>query len=101
MDVTVDIDVNDDGSGTVSVGVGVDDDLLSRVPGAADRVRLGDLSDAGWEVSGPDKEGDGQTWVHIEKPFANPDELNEILDEINGPAGPRRRLRADDHRGVG
>ena len=88
MDVAVDIDVNDDGSGTVSVGVGVDDDLLSRVPGAADRVRLGDLADAGWQVSGPDKEADGQTWVHIEKPFANPDELNEILDEINGPSGP-------------
>ena len=51
-------------------------------------MRLGDLADAGWTVSGPDKEADGQTWVHIEKPFANPDELNEILDEINGPSGP-------------
>ncbi len=88
MDVHVGIDVAEDGSGTVSVAVGVDDDLLARVPGAADRVRLTDLSAAGWKVTAPAKEGDGNTWVHLSKPFANPAELKEILGEINGPGGP-------------
>jgi hypothetical protein len=88
MDVNVGIDVAEDGSGTVSVAVGADDDLLARVPGAADRVRLADLSAAGWEVIGPAKESDGNTWVHLSKPFANPAEMKEILGEINGPGGP-------------
>ena len=60
MDVNVGIDVAEDGSGTVSVAVGVDDDLFARVPGAADRVHLDDLSAAGWEVTGPAKESGRQ-----------------------------------------
>ena len=88
MDVNVGIDVAEDGSGTVTVAVGADDELLSRVPGAADRVKLEDLSTAGWEVTGPAKESDGNTWVHLSRPFANPAELKEILAEINGPGGP-------------
>ena len=53
MDVNVGIDVAEDGSGTVTVAVGVDDDLLSRVPGAADRVHLDDLKAAGWRSPVP------------------------------------------------
>ena len=88
MDVEVGIDVAEDGSGTVTVAIGVDDDLLARVPGAADRVKLTDVSAAGWDVTGPAKESDGNTWVHLSKPFANPAEMKEILGEINGPGGP-------------
>ena len=88
MDVNVGIDVGEDGSGTVTVAIGVDDDLLSRVPGAADRVHLDDLKAAGWEVTGPAKEADGNTWVHLSHPFANPTEMKELLAEINGPGGP-------------
>ena len=88
MDVNVGIDVAEDGSGTVNVAVGVDDDLLSRVPGAVDRVHLDDLSQAGWKVTGPTKEADGNTWVHLSRPFANPAEMKEILGEINGTGGP-------------
>jgi hypothetical protein len=88
MDVNVGIDVQEDGSGTVTVAVGVDDELLARVPGAADRVKLEDLRAAGWGVTGPAKEDDGNTWVHLSRPFANPTELREILGEVNGPGGP-------------
>ena len=58
------------------------------MPGAADRVHLDDLSAAGWKVTGPTKEADGDTWVHLSQPFANPAEMKEILAEINGPGGP-------------
>ncbi len=88
MDVNVGIDVAEDGSGTITVAVGVDDDLLSKVPGAEERVHLDDLTAAGWEVSGPTKESDGNTWVRMSRPFANPAEMSEILAEINGPGGP-------------
>ena len=88
MDVNVGIDVQEDGTGTLTVAVGVDDELLARVPGAADRVKLEDLSAAGWDVTGPAKEDDGHTWVHLSRSFANPAELKEILGEINGPGGP-------------
>ena len=88
MDVNVGIDVGEDGSGTITVAIGVDDDLLSRVPGAADRVHLDDLKGAGWEVTGPAKEADGNTWVHLSHPFANPAEMKEVIAEINGPGGP-------------
>jgi hypothetical protein len=88
MDVDVGIDVHEDGSGTVSVAVAVDDDLLSRVPGAADRVHLDDLKAAGWEVTGPTKDADGMTSVHLSHAFANPAEMKELLAQINGPGGP-------------
>ena len=88
MDVNVGIDIAEDGSGTVNVAVGVDDDLLARVPGAVDHVHLDDLTQAGWKVTGPTKEADGNTWVHLSRPFANPAEMKEILGEINGPGGP-------------
>lgn len=88
MDVNVGIDVNEDGSGTVTIAVGVDDELLAKAPGAADRVKLEDLSAAGWKVTGPAKESDGNTWVHLSRPFANPAEMKQILGEINGPGGP-------------
>ncbi len=51
-------------------------------------MKLDDLSAAGWEVTGPAKENDGNTWVHLSRPFANPAEMKEILAEINGPGGP-------------
>ena len=88
MDVNVGIDVSEDGSGTVTVAVGADEDLLSRAPGGADRVHLDDLKAAGWTVTGPAKEADGDTWVHLSHPFANPAEMKDVLAEINGPGGP-------------
>lgn len=88
MDVNVGVNVKEDGSGTVTVAVGADDDLLSRVPGATDRLHLDDLKTAGWSVTGPAKEADGMTWVHLSHPFGNPTEMKELLSEINGPGGP-------------
>ena len=101
MDVNVGIDVGEDGSGTVTVAIGVDDDLLSRVPGAADRVHLDDLKAAGWEVTGPAKEADDNTWVHLSHPFANPTEMKELLAEINGAGGPLGAFGLEVQRRVG
>ena len=88
MDVNVGVNLSEDGSGTVTVAVGADDDLLSRVPGATDRLHLDDLKTAGWSVTGPTKESNGMTWVHLSHPFDNPAEMKELLSEINGPGGP-------------
>ena len=84
------VEVHEDGSGFVSVGAGLDDDAMRRVPGIADELRLDDLAATGWEVQLPTREDDGMTWIRVRKPFATPEEAEEVLSEIAGQNGPLR-----------
>ncbi|HEX8582652.1 MAG TPA: hypothetical protein VF640_10000 [Acidimicrobiales bacterium] len=87
-DVRVRVDVEDDGSGAVSVAVGLDAEALSRIPDLADQLRVDDLARAGWTVTGPAEEEDGRTWVRATKPFADPDEMADVMAEVAGTNGP-------------
>src|SRR5262245_50294886 len=69
--LTAGIDVRGDGSGFVRAGIGLDDDALRELGDPASELRLDDLRDSGWAVTGPAKEADGLTWVRLAKPFAD------------------------------
>jgi hypothetical protein len=85
--LTVDTKVEADGSGTVSVGVGLDDEALAKVGDLGAQLRVDDLRASGWTVTGPTREGDGNTWVRATKPFSDPAGATSVLNEVNGPEG--------------
>ena len=93
--INVAVDVNDDGSGVIRVAVGLDDDAVSRVPDLANQLELGDLVEAGWDISGPALESDGYTWIRASKRFATPEQATSIMEEISGPEGPFRDFRVE------
>lgn len=97
IDLTVDIRLNDDGSGRVTVGAGLDDDALARTGNLERQLRADDLRAAGWDVSGPVREGD-LTWVRASKAFTTPDEAGVVLAEVTGDGGPFRdfAVRVDE-----
>jgi hypothetical protein len=97
----VTVDVEESGSGTVTVGVGLDADAVSRLPDLSELVRANDLEDAGWTISGPDRDDDDVTWFRAEKPFATPAEATAILGEISGPDGPFRGFSLERDRPFG
>jgi hypothetical protein len=84
------VDVARNGSGRVTAGVGVDADALKQVGDLAAALRVDDLRQAGWDVQGPKKEGDGLTWVRASKPFADPASAQTTMAELSGPDGPFR-----------
>ena len=91
--LTTGVDVTRDGTGRVTAGLGLDADAVKEVGDVATALRLDDVRQAGWQVEGPRKEGDGLTWVRASKPFADPDQLPAILAELNGADGPFRDFR--------
>jgi hypothetical protein len=88
LDVGVAITMQPDGSGTVAVTATADPELVTAAPSAFADLRLDDVKQAGWTVSGPAKGADGSMAMTLTKPFATPAEANTILAELNGPAGP-------------
>jgi HAD superfamily hydrolase (TIGR01509 family) len=86
VDVVVDVDVTEDGSGTVTLMAAFDDEIDDAAPELLDGLRTEDLLPAGWIVDGPRRtEGGGAVVVSATKPFASPDDLGGVLDEIAGP----------------
>jgi hypothetical protein len=92
LDVVVAVDLELDGSGTVTVTATADAELLARVPGAVEELRLDDARAAGWTVIGPTATDSGGAQVVLSKPFGTPEQATAILTELNGPAGPLRGL---------
>lgn len=94
VNTTVTITMHDDGSGVVAVTAVLDPDAVQAVEvgGATleQRVRLGDLSNAGWTVKPWARAADGSAQLTLSKPFANPDQATAILKELNGKVGPLR-----------
>ncbi|MBV6508479.1 MAG: hypothetical protein JJLCMIEE_01542 [Acidimicrobiales bacterium] len=88
----VSVAVADDGSGTVEVAVGLDQEATAEVPDLAEQLRTEDLEATGWTVSGPEVGSDGWTWVRVEKGFADPDELGQVMSEVAGPEGAFREF---------
>jgi hypothetical protein len=86
------VDVERSGAGVVTVAVGLDPDAVERLPSLDDLVLVDDLDEAGWAVTGPDRDDDGTTWYRAEKRFATPEDATAVLAEISGPDGPFRGL---------
>jgi hypothetical protein len=104
VDTTVTIDVEDDGGGVVTVDVRLDPEAVraTEAGGAelADRVRVADLANAGWQVGEWVRTPDGAATLELSKAFTSPDQVAGIVGEISGPNGPLRDVRAARDRGL-
>jgi len=99
VDATVTVDVADDGTGHVEVVVQLDAAAVDAIGGLDKRVRVADLTDAGWTVDGPHRVTGGQAretaegatagvagaQVVVRKAFHHPDHLGAVLAEVVGP----------------
>lgn len=93
VDGRVRVDVAEDGSGTVTVEVVLDQEAAARIPDLAEQLRVRDLRRSGWEVTGPTEAEGGGVTVTASKPFGDPDQLAEVLDQIGGVSGELTRER--------
>ncbi len=82
--------VEEDGSGVVEFAVALDDEAIERRPDLADDLAVDDLVAAGWVVTGPAEEADGDTWIRARHAFGRPEELALLVAEVAGPDGPFR-----------
>lgn len=87
VDARVGIEVAEDGSGTVEVVVTLDRTAAERLGDPATALRLDDLREAGWETDEPSRPDGGGLVVVVRRPFAAPDQLAGVLDEIGGTDG--------------
>jgi hypothetical protein len=78
--------VDPDGSGEVTVTLDLDREAAERL-GPADQLDVEDLELRGWRVDAPVIGDDGLTVV-ARRPFAAPEELAPLLEDITGPDGP-------------
>lgn len=92
------VTVEEDGSGDLELAVGLDEDALSRRPEVLEELDLSDLTDTGWEVTGPGEEADGFTWIRARHPYGTPEELGTLIADVAGEDGPFRdfELRRED-----
>jgi len=104
VDTTITVHVERDGSGVVTVDLQLDPEAVraSESGGAKleDRVRLGDLADAGWKVGAWERTPEGAASLQLSKAFTSPDQVAGIVAEVNGTEGPVRDVRAERDRGV-
>ena len=100
VETTVRVDVEDDGSGEVVVVIDLDADAVqaAEVSGGTleARVPLSDLEAAGWRVGEWERAEDGTAKLTMSHPFAEPDEVSGIIEQISGPDGPLRLELARD-----
>jgi hypothetical protein len=102
VDTTVTIAVRDNGSGFVRINVALDAEAVQNAEAGGgkleDRVRLGDLKAAGWEVSPWKRTPDGSAALSLRKNFADTGDVKPIFQELNGKNGPLRGVTLErDH----
>jgi hypothetical protein len=94
VDTTVTVTMHDDGSGVVTVTAVLDPDAVKAAESGGgtleDRVRIGDLANAGWTVEPWARAADGSAQITFTKPFTSPEQATAIVKELNGTAGPLR-----------
>lgn len=88
VDIELDVDANLDGSGTVALAVGLDADAVARLGDPATAIALGDLDGTAWEVSPPEVDAEGVTWLRARRGFDDPAGLTAALNEVAGVNGP-------------
>ncbi|MDQ6909709.1 MAG: hypothetical protein M3Z84_02830, partial [Actinomycetota bacterium] len=90
--VKTEVDAKADGTGFVRAGVGLDAEATRAAPDLAAQLRIDDLRQSGWAVTGPTQEGDGLTWVRASKPFSTPAQATAVMNELGGPQSPFQNL---------
>ena len=92
VDSVVTLNVQPNGSGTVSVVVTADADIVAKAPALKTDVRVDDLKEAGWKVTGPVDTDNGGLSITLTRAFNGPIEATAILNKINGTRGPLKQL---------
>jgi len=96
--------VHDDGSGVVTLRARLDADAVQAAEAGGakleDRVRLSDLTAAGWTVSPWQRTADGSATLVISKPFQRAEQVAGIIRELSGTDGPLRDVTATRDRGL-
>lgn len=85
---TVSVSEPSPGVGTVAVSVALDRSALAAVGGLAglrSELSVGDLSAAGWTVTGPTATAAGGAVVMARHPFAHEADVGPLLSEVAGP----------------
>lgn len=85
LDVTVDVVMEPDGTGVVTVDAVADPELMARVPGLVDDLRLDDAVANGWVVDGPTEAADGSVSITLTHDFTSHVELANVLNSIGPP----------------
>jgi len=92
VDTTVTIKVNRNGSGVVTVTAVLDADAVKAAEARGgkleDRIRVGDLTKAGWTAPTWARAADGSAQLTVSKPFTSPSEVAGIVGELSGKVGP-------------
>jgi len=104
VDTSVSIKVNKDGSGLVTVTAVLDPDAVKAAEAGGgqleDRVRLGDLTKAGWTVQPWARAADGSAEIVLTKPFSSPTQVAGIMREVSGTTGPLRDVSVTRDKGL-
>jgi hypothetical protein len=104
VDTTVTLVVHDDGSGFVRINVALDAEAAQNMEAGGDtledRVRLGDLERAGWNVSPWKRSPDGGATLSLRKDFARTGDVAGTFAEVNGKEGPFRGVTLDRDRNL-
>lgn len=87
VEADVALDVLPDGSGSVLATLSLDREATVQLgdPAALDTA---DLLGRGWQVDPPEPQPDGGLRLSVRRPFASPEELGVVLDDLTGPDGP-------------
>ncbi len=89
-DLRVDVTVADDGSGVVQAAVELDAEAaaaLRDLEEDANGIPLEDLAASGWQTEPPTETSTGGVEIRASKPFGDPPQLTEILEELGGENG--------------
>ncbi|OUV78671.1 MAG: hypothetical protein CBC90_00995 [Acidimicrobiaceae bacterium TMED130] len=84
IQLRVKIDVAEDGSGQISAGVGLDQEARNQpvFQNIEEILQTNDLPGSGWIFENTGLGPDGREWFEAKKPFANPEDLQLLLNEL-------------------
>lgn len=86
----IDVAIDSDGSGQITVAMGFDPGALDRLGHPEHALHTEDLEAVGWEISEPETDEEGFTWISGERSFGTVEELAAVLAEVSGTNGPLR-----------
>ncbi|HJM98902.1 MAG TPA: hypothetical protein QF850_01485, partial [Acidimicrobiales bacterium] len=84
MQLRVVIDLEENGSGQISAGIGLDAAARDEVvfQNLEEILQTSDLETSGWTFQATGRGSDGRDWYEATKPFANSDDLQNVLNEL-------------------
>ena len=95
----VTVHVRAGGDGDVAVNLALDRQAAAQFPNLPTQLRLADLRNVGWTVSGPVTAPDGTETVTADHRFRDAAGATAVIDELSGPTGPFHSLRIETRHG--